>query len=144
MKPLFSLSMWVLFIAGVIGCVDTKHLVHGTGHQHLVTFGGIALSLAAGSYIARQEPLKSWLKNRKVMWFLFVFNLAVAIVSPFVIHGGEGIGTAAGFGVVSIGAGFGLLKGHSRPGTDVQLADQYARNPARDRVGSRGRPSQGA
>jgi hypothetical protein len=105
--------MWVLFVAGLIGCVDSRHLVHGTQHQHLVTFGGIALSLAAGSYVMRREPLKSWLKTRKVMWFLFLFNLAVAVAAPFLIHGSQGIFTAAGMGIVSLGAGMGLLKGRA-------------------------------
>ena len=83
MKPLLSLSMWVLFVAGLIGCVDSRHFVHATQHQHLIhNLGGIALSLAAGSYVMRREPLKSWLKTRKVMWFLFLFNLAVALVAP--------------------------------------------------------------
>ena len=78
--------------------------MHATQHQHLVTFGGIALSLAAGSYVMRREPLKSWLKTRKVMWFLFLFNLAVALVAPFLLHGSQGIMTAVGMGIVSLGA----------------------------------------
>jgi hypothetical protein len=109
-KPLLSLSMWVLFVAGLIGCVDSRHLVHGTQPQHLVTFGGIALSLAAGSYVMRREPLKSWVKNRKVLWFLFLFNLAVAAAAPFLLPGSQGILTAVGMGIVSLGAGMGLLK----------------------------------
>jgi hypothetical protein len=35
-KPLLSLSMWVLFVAGLTGCVDSRHLVHGTQPQHTV------------------------------------------------------------------------------------------------------------
>lgn len=107
---LFSLAMWVLFLAGLIGCVDARHLVDGTQHQGLVTFGGIALSLAAGSYVMRREPLKSWLKARPVMWFLFLFNLGVAVAAPFVLHGSQGIMAAAGMGAVSLGAGMGLLR----------------------------------
>jgi hypothetical protein len=107
---LFSLAMWVMFLAGLIGCVDARHLVHGTQHQHLVTFGGIALSLAAGSYVMRREPLKSWLRARPVMWFLFLFNLCVAVAAPFFLHGSQGIMAAAGMGIVSLGAGMGLLR----------------------------------
>ena len=127
MKPLLSLSMWVVFVAGLIGCVDSRYLVHGTQHQHLVTFGGITLSLAAGSYVMRREPLKSWLKTRKVMWFLFLFNLAVAIAAPFLIHGSQGIFTAAGMGVVSLGAGMGLLK--SRAGAARASAGAGVQGP---------------
>ena len=121
---LFSSSMWVLFAAGLAGSVGSKHLVHGANHQHLLTFGGIALSIAAGTYVMRQEPLKSWLRTRPVLWFLFLFNLAVAVAAPFLFHGGQGIGTAAGMGLVSLGAGLGLLK--SRACT----------TPARVRVGA--------
>jgi len=117
--------MWVLFGAGIVGSVGTKHLVHGTNHQHLVTVGAIALSLVAGTYVMRQEPLKSWLKTRPVMWFLFLFNLAVAVAAPFLMHGGQGIGTAAGMGIVSLGAGLGLLKNRTRTA------------PARARVSAR-------
>jgi hypothetical protein len=34
---LFSSAMWMLFAAGIVGSVGTKHLVRGTNHQHLVT-----------------------------------------------------------------------------------------------------------
>jgi hypothetical protein len=101
--------MWILFIAGLFSCVGGSHLVHGTQQQHLATIGGIVLSLAAGSYVARQEPMKSFLKKRSVMWFLFLFNVGVAIVIPFLVHGGAGIGAAVGMGLVGLGAGAGLL-----------------------------------
>jgi len=107
---LFSTAVWTLFLAGLTGCVGSRHLVHGATHQHLVTIGGIVLSLAAGSYVMRKEPLKSWLRTRRVMWFLFLFNLGVAIAVPFLVHGGQGVGAAAGMGAVSLGAGLGLLK----------------------------------
>ena len=132
---LMSPAMWMLFAAGLIGCVGARHLVHGTQHQHLFTFGGIALSLAAGSYVMRREPLKSWLKTRKVMWFLFLFNLAVAVAAPFVVHGSQGIMTAAGMGLVSLGAGTGLLRNRgsrtpARAATRVREARETV--PAQD------------
>ena len=109
-RRLISPVMWVLFVAGLIGCVGSGHLVHGTSPQHLVTFGGIALSIAAGSYVARTEPLRSWLRTRPVMWFLFLVNLAIAAAAPFILHGGQGIMAAVGMGMVSLGAGIGLLR----------------------------------
>jgi hypothetical protein len=125
-------AMWVLFAAGLTGCVGSRHLVHGTQHQHLVTIGGIALSLAAGTYVMRREPLKSWLKTKPVMWFLFLFNLAVAVAAPFLIHGSQGIMTAAGMGTVSLGAGIGLLKNRgnarARAGADAQRRQMLCRH----------------
>jgi hypothetical protein len=107
---LLSLAMWVLFVAGLIGCVDARHLVHKTKYQHLVTFGGLALSLVGGSYVTRTEPLKSLLKTKAAMWFLFLFNLGAAVAAILLLHGSARIQAAAGLGTVSLGAGVGLLK----------------------------------
>ncbi|KPI05836.1 hypothetical protein OK074_4326 [Actinobacteria bacterium OK074] len=54
--------------------------------------------------------MKSLLSSKPALWFLFTFNLAVAAVAPFAVDGAQGIMTAVGMGVVSLGAGFGLLK----------------------------------
>ncbi|MFI9834663.1 hypothetical protein ACIHIX_44115 [Streptomyces sp. NPDC051913] len=48
---------------------------------------------------------------RPVLWFLFLFNLAVAAVAPFAVDGAQGVATAVGMGVVSLGAGVTLLRG---------------------------------
>ncbi|MEU2771643.1 hypothetical protein ABZ646_01635 [Streptomyces sp. NPDC007162] len=53
--------------------------------------------------------MKALLASRPVLWFLFLFNLVVAAVAPFVVDGTHGVLTAAGMGVVSLGAGVGLL-----------------------------------
>ncbi|MEU1518033.1 hypothetical protein ABZ490_38815 [Streptomyces sp. NPDC005811] len=55
--------------------------------------------------------MKSLLSSRPVLWFLFLFNLAVAAVAPFVVEGSQGVLTAVGMGVVSLGAGVSLLRG---------------------------------
>lgn len=54
--------------------------------------------------------MKKIASSTPVLWFLFLFNLAVAIVAPFAIDGSQGVMTAVGMGVVAIGAGVGLLK----------------------------------
>ncbi|MFF0014607.1 hypothetical protein [Streptomyces sp. NPDC005374] len=59
--------------------------------------------------------MKSLLSSTPVLWFLFLFNLAVAAAAPFVVDGTQGVMTAVGMGVVSLGAGVGLLRGQ-RPG----------------------------
>ncbi|WP_460068041.1 hypothetical protein [Streptomyces sp. YKOK-I1] len=60
--------------------------------------------------------MKSLLSSRPVLWFLFLFNLAVAAVAPFVVDGSQGVLTAVGMGVVSLGAGVSLLRGKGATG----------------------------
>lgn len=55
--------------------------------------------------------MKALLSSTPVLWFLFLFNLVVAAAAPFVVDGAQGIMTAVGMGVVSLGAGVGLLRG---------------------------------
>jgi hypothetical protein len=57
--------------------------------------------------------MKSMLSSKPALWFLFLFNLAVAAVAPLVIDGTQGVMTAVGMGVVSLGAGVSLLRGRS-------------------------------
>lgn len=54
--------------------------------------------------------MKSLLASKPVLWFLFLFNLAVAAVAPFVVDGTQGVMTGVGMGVVSLGAGVSLFK----------------------------------
>lgn len=58
--------------------------------------------------------MKSLLASKPVLWFLFLFNLAVAAVAPFVVDGTQGVMTAVGMGVVSLGAGVSLFKSRGR------------------------------
>jgi hypothetical protein len=58
--------------------------------------------------------MKSLLSSRPVLWFLFSFNLLVAVAAGLVIDGTQGIATSAGMGVVAIGAGAALLTGRAR------------------------------
>lgn len=58
--------------------------------------------------------MKSLLSSRPVLWFLFSFNLLVAVAAGFVLDGAQGIATSAGMGVVALGAGAALLTGRAR------------------------------
>ncbi|WP_329274346.1 hypothetical protein [Streptomyces sp. NBC_01451] len=58
--------------------------------------------------------MKSLLASKPVLWFLFLFNLAVAAVAPFVVDGTQGVMTGVGMGVVSLGAGVSLFKSRGR------------------------------
>lgn len=54
--------------------------------------------------------MKNVLSNRPILWFLFLFNLLVALAAPFVIDGSQGIATSIGMAVVAAGAGSALLR----------------------------------
>ncbi|MEV6407690.1 hypothetical protein AB0M58_32915 [Streptomyces bobili] len=54
--------------------------------------------------------MKKLLSSRPALWFLFLFNLSVAAVAPFAVEGSQGVMTAVGMGVVSLGAGVGLIR----------------------------------
>ena len=55
--------------------------------------------------------MKALLGSKPVLWFLFLFNLLVAAAAPFAVEGAQGLVTAVGMGVVSLGAGVSLLRG---------------------------------
>ncbi|OIK02801.1 hypothetical protein BIV23_24265 [Streptomyces monashensis] len=59
--------------------------------------------------------MKSFLSARPVLWFLFLFNGAVAALRAVAVDGAQGVMAAVGMGLVSLGAGFGLVP--SRRGT---------------------------
>ncbi|MDX3573407.1 hypothetical protein [Streptomyces sp. ID05-47C] len=63
--------------------------------------------------------MKKLLSSRPALWFLFLFNLSVAAVAPFAIEGSQGVMTAVGMGVVSLGAGVSLIRDRDRGGKAV-------------------------
>jgi len=64
--------------------------------------------------------MKSLIRSRPVLWFLFLFNATVAVaigvaghhlhIHGQTLHGTQQIMTAAGMGIVALGAGIGLLQ----------------------------------
>ncbi|MGW4994748.1 hypothetical protein ACWEQ3_45350 [Streptomyces mirabilis] len=110
MKSLLSsIVLWSLFLVGLSATVASGAVLDGT-QKDVATYGGIALSLLASSRIAKKDPIKSFLSSRPVLWFLFLFNGVVAAAAGFALDGVQGITAAAGMGLVSLGAGFGLLQ----------------------------------
>jgi hypothetical protein len=112
---LWSCLLWFLFVFGVTGCLSVSHFLHGT-NLTMATVTMLVISTLAGMALAKREPLKSLLASRKTQWFLFVVNLNAAVAAYIFIDGWQGILAAAGLGVVSLGAGAGLLW-RSRTGT---------------------------
>ncbi|WP_328693323.1 hypothetical protein OHA74_37920 [Streptomyces phaeochromogenes] len=70
--------------------------------------------------------MKALLSSKQVLWFLFLFNLGVAVAAPFVVDGSQGVMTAVGMGVVSLGAGLSLLKGRGQAQGQGQRQGQRA------------------
>ena len=58
--------------------------------------------------------MKALLSSRPVLWFLFLFNLTVAIAAPLIDDSAQGIATSIGMAVVSLGAGAALFKGREQ------------------------------
>ena len=58
--------------------------------------------------------MKSLLSSRPVLWFLFLFNLLVALVTGLAMHGAQGTATSVGMGVVALGAGAGHYRGRAQ------------------------------
>jgi hypothetical protein len=62
--------------------------------------------------------MSALLKRKPVLWFLFLFNAAVAIAAGaagshlhlhgYTLHGSQQVTTAAGMGIVALGAGAAL------------------------------------
>ena len=58
--------------------------------------------------------MKTLLSRRPVLWFLFLFNFAVAVVAGATVDGSRGITTSIGMGAVAIGAGIALIRGRAQ------------------------------
>ena len=67
--------------------------------------------------IPKVPVMKNFLSSKPVLWFLFLFNLVVAAIAPFVVDGTQGVMTAVGMGVVSLGAGVSLVRDRGRAAT---------------------------
>jgi hypothetical protein len=113
---LWSGLLWFLFVFGVTGCLSVSHFLDST-NLTMATVTMLVISTLAGAALAKREPLKSLLASRKTRWFLFVVNLNAAVAVSLFIDGWQGIAAAAGLGVVSLGAGAGLLRrrGNQKP-----------------------------
>jgi len=103
-----NLLLWSFFIGGLATSTASGAVLDGTA-KTAATFAGIAVSILAGSRIAKKPKIKAFLSKTSTLWFLFLFNGGVAVVSYFAMDGAKGIATAAGMGLVSLGAASGLI-----------------------------------
>ncbi|MHA5049896.1 hypothetical protein [Streptomyces sp. SD15] len=103
-----NLLLWSFFVGGLAASSASGAVLDGT-EKDVATYSGIAVSLLAGSRIAKKPKIKAFLSAPPVLWFLFLFNGVVAAVCYLTMDGAKGIMAAVGMGLVSLGAGGGLL-----------------------------------
>ena len=113
-----NLLLWSFFVAGIVAGTASGVVLDGT-MKNAATYGGIAVSLLAGSRIAKQPTIKAFLSRPAVLWFLFLFNGGAATVCYFIMDGTQGIMAAAGLGLVSLGAAGGLIASRRKPAASV-------------------------
>jgi hypothetical protein len=103
-----NLLLWSFFAGGLAASTASGAVLDGTA-KTAATFAGIAVAMVTGSRIAKKPKIKAFLSKTSTLWFLFLFNGGVAVVSYFAMDGVKGIATAAGMGLVSLGAAGGLV-----------------------------------
>ncbi|GHH14976.1 hypothetical protein [Streptomyces lanatus] len=109
-----GLLLWSFFAAGLAASMGAGAVLDGT-EKNAATFAGVAVALVTGARITKKPRIKAFLSTRPVLWFLFLFNGAVAVASYFAMDGAKGIATAAGMGLVALGAAGGLVAGRRQP-----------------------------
>ena len=120
-----NLLLWSSFIAGLVVSTASGALLDGTA-KTAATFTGIAVSLLTGSRIAKKPRIKAFLSKPSTLWFLFLFNGGVAAFCYLSMDGVKGIATAAGMGLVSLGAAGGLLTSRRAPTAKTAAQEPWA------------------
>ncbi|MFG3026746.1 hypothetical protein ACGFZQ_51185 [Streptomyces sp. NPDC048254] len=105
-----DLLLWSFLVVGMAASVGAGAVLDGTD-KNVATLAGVAVSLVAGTRIAKKPRIKAFLSTRPVLWFLFLFNGAVAVAAYFVVDGAKGMATAGAMGLVALGAFGGLVTG---------------------------------
>lgn len=103
-----NLLLWSCFVGGLAASSASGAVLDGTA-KNVATYTGIAVSVLAGSRIAKKPRIKAFLSKSSTLWFLFLFNGGVAAFCYLSMDGVKGIATAAGMGLVSLGAAGGLV-----------------------------------
>jgi hypothetical protein len=103
-----NLLLWSCFVGGLAASSASGTVLDGTA-KNVATYTGIVVSILAGSRIAKKPKIKAFLSKSSTLWFLFLFNGGVAAFCYLTMDGVKGIATAAGMGLVSLGAASGLV-----------------------------------
>ena len=105
-----DLLLWTFFAGGLAASAGAGAVLDGT-QKDVATYAGSAVALIAGSRIAKKPKIKAFLSRPGTLWFLFLFNGGMAVALYFALGGVSGIIAAAAMGLVSLGAGGGLVAG---------------------------------
>ncbi|MFD8812789.1 hypothetical protein ACFV23_15215 [Streptomyces sp. NPDC059627] len=103
------LLLFFVFMAGIGASIAASQVFEGT-EKHLATAGGMVIAFVTSTLLMKQQRVRDFLSFRPVLWFLFLFNAGVAAGCYFLLGGVKGIAAAVGMGLVSLGAGAGLLR----------------------------------
>ncbi|MEU9184198.1 hypothetical protein AB0D14_06450 [Streptomyces sp. NPDC048484] len=87
-------------MGGLVASTTSGTVLDGT-QKDVATYTGIAVSMLAGSRIAKKPTIKAFLSKSSTLWFLFLFNGVVATVCYLAMDDVKGIATAVGMGLVS-------------------------------------------
>jgi len=120
-----NLLLWSFFVGGLAASTASGAVLDGTA-KNAATYTGIAVSLLAGSRIAKKPKIKAFLSKPSTLWFLFLFNGGVAAFCYLSMDGVKGIATAAGMGLVSLGAAGGLIAGRREQTAKARLEEPWA------------------
>ncbi|MFD4505364.1 hypothetical protein [Streptomyces sp. NPDC058457] len=113
----FSLVLlFFVFTAGIGVSIAAGAVFEGM-EKNLVSAGGVVVALVASTILMKQQRMRDFVASRPVLWFLFLFNAAVATTCSFALDGAKGIAVATVMGLVSLGAGAGLLKSSKKKPT---------------------------
>ncbi|MFE3828535.1 hypothetical protein [Streptomyces sp. NPDC059092] len=109
-SPLMSTpALVLLFHLSLAAALASGTVLDGVP-KHLVTIGGMVLSTVTSALLMKREAVRSFFMARPTLWFLFLFNAFAAVMLPMILDGTKGIMAAVAMGLVSLGAGAGLLR----------------------------------
>ncbi|MFD3377550.1 MULTISPECIES: hypothetical protein [unclassified Streptomyces] len=109
MSVISLLALFFVFMAAIAAAIVSGEVFEGTQKQ-VVTVAGMVVSFVTSTILMRQQRVRDFLGSRPVLWFLFLFNAGAAVGLYFALDGTKGIAAAAAMGLVSVGAGTGLLR----------------------------------
>ncbi|MFE6820948.1 hypothetical protein [Streptomyces sp. NPDC057690] len=113
MKKQMSVSslflLFFVFTAGIGVSVFAGSAFEGA-EKSSVSAGGMVVALVASTILMRQQRMKDFVASRPVLWFLFLFNAVVAALCSVALDGVKGVAIGTVMGLVSLGAGIGLVK----------------------------------
>ena len=102
-------SLFLVFLAGLATSIGSGYVLHGADKQ-LAFYSGTAVAFVTSTILMKQQRVRAFLTAKPTLWFLFLFNAVVAVGSLFALDGVPRIAVAAVMGLVSLGAGTGLLR----------------------------------